>query len=372
MSVSTANFCPAALFSLSLAQVNNPESLEPLGGSLLAMNTPEMIQAGNVIRMVNEDGRGHIREVRTTYKPRRTKNDVTSDKDCEVGPYQGYIEDVFVPSNFSQISFSVPEDQVRYYCEAYSALQRIAGAEVPNPAVLIGNSQATSALAVMYELAAEIRAQMNAMVQAVNTEILTIADGYAGTWQGGSSTKTFQVQNADGSVYANGLQQFRQELKKTRFAGIPHVIAGYGALDRIKDRDNRYFGLAANGIQFETVMQEAGREFRLFIDENVNEVLSGEEKSLIVFPGSLILTPVPQYVGNFGQIGTESRVRIPWMGIPNQKLDLRVQGIPCDNEYAMWLEYKWDLWGAPKTMFESPDYQAGINGILKASFTQGS
>jgi hypothetical protein len=320
--------------------------------------------------MVNEAGRGHIKEVRTVYKPRRTKDAVTNTKDCEVGPYAGYIEDTFIPSNFSQISFSVPEDQVRYYCEGYSALQRIAGAEVPNPAVLIGNPQAGAALSVMYELAEEIKAQMNAMVQAVNTEILTIADGYAGKWVGGNISNTYTVQNADGSVYAAGLQLLRQNLKQTKFSGIPHIISGYGALDRIKDHDTRYFGQAANGINFETAMAEANREFRLFIDENVAEALGDEDDAIIFMPGSLILTPVPQYVGNFGQIGTESRVRIPWMGIPNQKLDLRVQGIPCDNEYAMWLEYKWDLWGAPQNMFPAPDYQAEVNGIFKATFQQ--
>lgn len=370
MSLGTANFCEAALFSLNMVGVNNPGNLVPRGGSLLALNTPETIAAGNMIRMVNEDGRGHLKEIRTVFKPRRTKNSVTNSKDCEVGPYQGYIEDTFIPSNFSQISFSVPEDQVRYYCQAYSELVTIAGAEVPNPAVLIGNTNARGPLAVMQELADEIMAQMNAMVQAVNSEILTIASGYAGTWQGGDTTKSFRVQNADGSVYAAGLQELRQELKKIGFNGYPQIISGYGSLDRIKDHDTRYFGLAANGIQFETVMQEAGREFRLFIDENVAEILGSDNDSIIFFPGSLILTPVPQYVGNFGQIGTESRVRIPWSGVPNQKLDLRVQGIPCDNEYAMWLEYKWDLWGAPTNMFTNPDFQAGVNGILKASFTQ--
>lgn len=372
MSLGTANFCEAALFSLNLVGVNNPGNLIPRGGSLLAVNTPETIAAGNMIRMVNENGRGHLKEVRTVFKPRRTKNQVTSNKDCEPGPYQGYIEDTFIPSNFSQISFSVPEDQVRYYCTAYSDLKTISGAEVPNPAVLLGNANASGPLRVMFELAEEIQAQMNAMVQSINSEILTIAEGYAGNWVGGASSKSFKVQNADGSVYAAGLQNLRQELKKIGFNGFPQIVGGYGALDRIKDHDLNYFGLAANGLQFENVMQEAGKEFRLFIDENVGEVLGDVDDSIIFFPGSLIFTPVPQYVGTFGKIGTEDRVRIPFSGVPNQMLDLRVQGIPCDNEYAMWLEMKWDLWGAPTNMFTAPDFQAGVNGILKATFTQGA
>jgi hypothetical protein len=368
MSLGTANFCPAALFSLTMARINNPNNLMPQGGSLLALNSPENIAAGEMVRLVNDNGTGHIREVRTVYKPRRTKDQVTNTKDCEVGPYLGYIEDTFEPSNFSQISFSVPEDSVRRYCDSYCRLQKISGAEVPNPAVLIGNPAASNDLRVMEELANELMSQMNAMVQAINSEILTIADTYAGDWQGGSSTLAFPIQNADGSVNALGLQQFRQQLKKTKFTGIPQVITGFGALDRIAFNDNRYFCCAANGINFEVAVNQD--QFRLYLDENVDEVLGSDDKALIFLPGSLIFTPVPQYVGNFGRIGVEERVRIPFMGIPNQKLDLRIQGIPCDNEYAMWLEMKWDLWGAPTNMFTDPDFQAGINGIFKATFTQ--
>ena len=368
MSLGTANFCQAALFSLTMARINNPNNLMPQGGSLLALNSPENISAGEMVRLVNDNGSGHIREVRTVYKPRRTKNEVTNTKDCEVGPYQGYIEDTFEPGNFSQISFSVPEDQVRRYCDAYSALQRISGADVPNPAVLIGNSNAAGGLAIMAELAAELMAQMNAMVQSINSEILAIAETYVGKWQGGSASLTFPIQNSDGSVNAVGLQQFRQQLKKTKFTGVPQVITGFGALDRIAFNDSRYFCCAANGINFEVAVNQD--QFRLYLDENVDEVLGSDDDAIIFMPGSLILTPVPQYVGNFGRIGVEDRVRVPFMGIPNQKLDLRIQGIPCDNEYAMWLEFKWDLWGAPTNMFTDPDYQAGINGIFKAVFTQ--
>lgn len=368
MSTLNANFCPAALFSLTMAGINNPNNLVPRGGSLLALNTPESRRAGEMIRLVNDNGTGHVRDVRTVYKPRRTKNAVTNTKDCEVGPYLGYVEDTFEPNNFSQISFSVPEDSVRLYCESYSRLVKISGAEVPNPAVLIGNPNAEKDLWIMQELANELMSQMNAMVQSINSDILDIAQGYAGTYQGGAATTAFPIQNADGSVNAVGLQNFRQQLKKTGFEGVPHIITGYGAADRIWDNDTRYFCCAENGINYDVAVSQD--KFRLFIDENVSEILGSDANAIIFYPGSLILTPVPQYVGNFGRIGVEERVRVPFYGIPNLKLDLRIQGIPCDNVYAMWLEFKWDLWGAPTSMFESPDFQAGINGIFQATFTQ--
>jgi hypothetical protein len=286
-----------------MARVNNPNNIDPRGGSLLALRTNEMLNAGAPIRLANEDGRGHVQTVKTVYKPRRLKSAVTSVKDCDTGPYQGYIEESFDPSNFSQISFSVPEDQVRFYERMYSELVALSGARVPNPGVLVGDSRATTQVRILMELAAEMQAQQEAMVQAINTDILTIATAAAGNWQGGAATKTYQVQNADGSIYAKGLQDFRQDLQKINFGGTPHVIAGFGALDRIKDKDSRYFGLAANGINFDAVSRMTDAEFGLFIDQNVNEVLGDENDAIIIYPGSLILTPVPQYVGNFGKIG---------------------------------------------------------------------
>jgi hypothetical protein len=63
---------------------------------------------------------------------------------------------------------------------------------------------------------------------------------------------------------------------------------------------------------------------------------------------------------------------IPFFGVPNLPLDLRISSVACDNIYQMWLEFKWDLWSAPIDMFGTGDYLDGVNGILNASFTQGT
>lgn len=371
MSLSLANVCPAILTSLSDNLINNPANVNINGGTLAALNDPSNLRSGQIIRNANDDGTGHSKQVRVVYKQRLLKSDTVIDKDCVVGDEMLYQEETFPIQNYRGIPFSMTEAQLRTYCASYSELVRLTGSTDPGQIVQraggIGSAQ--GALSVVREMFMDFQLAAEALVQGINSDLLTSIAGSFGTYVGGAATKPFIIQNADGSINADGLFDMKQEYMITGFNGAPIIIGGAGALQRVWMNDSRYFGQAANGINFSTVRDNTGIA-QFYYDQNVNTVLSGQSKAVIFAPGSLVYTPFLQYAGNFGQIGTMQRFTMPIPGLPNVKCDVRILPNECDENYAVWMEAYFDVYAAPTTMFPAGDYLEGVNGVFAATFTQ--
>jgi len=369
MSLSTANVCPAILTSLSDNLINNPANVQLMGGTLAALNDPSNLRTGQIIKQANDNGTGHSKEVRVTFKQRQLASDATDTKSCEAGAQMNYIEETFQVNNYRGVSFTLSEAQLRTYCEAYSELVSLTGSTDPNQIVQRANAigAAGGALSVVREMFVDFQLSANALVQAMNQDLLASISGAAGNWYGGATNPTYVVENTDGSIYPLGLFQMKQNYMNTGFSGSPIIIGGAGALQRVWMNDSRYFGQGANGINFATVRDNTGLA-EYYFDVNAAGALTNEDSAIVFAPGSLVYTPFLQYVGSYGQIGVMNRFTMPIPGLPQVKCDVRILPDECNETYAVWMEAYFDVFTAPTTLFPAGDANEGVNGIFTAQF----
>lgn len=373
MSLSTANVCPAILTSLSDNLINNPANVQIMGGTLAALNDPSNLRTGQIIRQANDNGTGQSKEVRVTFKQRQLASDAVDTKSCEAGPQMNYIEETFQVNNYRGVSFTLSEAQLRTYCEAYAELVQLTGSTSPNAIVERANAigAAQGALSVVREMFIDFQLSANALVQAMNDDLLTSITGAVGTWYGGAPNPNYVVEGSDGAIRAAGLFAMKQNYMNTGFSGAPIIIGGAGALQRVWMNDSRYFGQGANGINFSTVRDNTGvAEF--YFDTNIAGALTNQDSAIVFAPGSLVYTPYLQYVGNYGQIGVMNRFTMPIPGLPQVKCDVRILPDECNETYAVWMECYFDVFTAPTTLFPAGDANEGVNGIFKAQFTTAS
>ena len=368
----TPNICPAVLTSLSDNLINNPANINIFGGTLAALHDPANLRGGQIIRQANDNGTGHKKEVRVVYKNRLNSSSIKNEFTCAVGPELPYIEEVVTIDKYKAINFSMEESTVRAFCESYSELVRLTGTDNPSMIVARANEigAAQGALSVAREIFNDFQLASNALIQAVNVELLASIAGGRGTIVGGTTAEVdYEVQQADGSIYADGLFKMKQDYIKTGLTGQPIIIGGAGPLHAIWMNDSRYFGQAANGINFNTVRDNTGIA-QFYYDQNAANQFGAESNAIVIAAGSAVYTPFLQYVGNFGRIGTTERFTMPIPQLPQVKMDVRIQPQECDNLYSVWMEMYFDVYTPPVEMFESPDKLAGVNGIYLGNFTQ--
>jgi len=371
MPISNNNICPAILTSLSDNLINNALNVNIHGGALAALTDPSNMIPGQVIRLANDNGTGQSKQVRVAYKQRMLPSQASDTKDCEVGGNElTYLEDTFEVSKYKGMNFSMSEAQIRIYCESYLELVRLTNSNEPGTIVQRANGlgAAQTELSVIREMFSDFQAASNALIQAINLELLDIIDTGKGTWVGGAATQTFDVEGTNGEINAIGLFTMKQEYMKTGFKGAPIIIGGAGALQRIWMNDSRYFGQAANGINFAAVRDNTGIA-QYYYDENIVTQLGSENGALIFAPGSAIYTPYLQYVGNYGKIGVMDRFTMPLPGLPSVKADVRIIEDACTESYTMYLEQFFDCFTPQTDLFATGDKNEGVNGIFEASFT---
>lgn len=369
MSLSTANVCPAILTSLSDNLINNPQNVGIMGGTLAALTDPSNLRAGQIIRQANDNGTGHSKEVRVVYKQRQLPSDVVDTKSCDPAGQMNYTEETLQINNFKQVSFTMSEAQLRTYCEAWSSLVQITGANQPGMIAQRANGigAAQGALSVVRELFTDIQLSANALIQAVNDDLLLQIQAAAGNWYGGATNPSYTVEGVDGSIYAAGLFAMKQNYMNTGFSGAPIIIGGAGALQRVWMNDSRYFGQGANGIDFSTVRTNTGiAEF--YFDPNVNTRLGSEDAAIVFAPGSVVFTPFLQYVGQFGNIGTMTRFTAPLPGLERVSADFRILPNECEETYGVFMEMYYDTYSPSSQMFPAGDVNEGVNGVFTADF----
>jgi hypothetical protein len=373
MSLSTANVCPAILTSLSDNLINNPANVQIQGGMLAALTSPSNLSAGQTIRQANDNGTGQSKEVRVVYKQRKLASAASDTKDCVADGQMNYIEESVAINNYRGVSFTLSEAQLRTFCESYAELVQLTGSTAPNQIVERANGigAAQGALSVVREIFVDFQLSANALIQAINDDLITAALGGVGDWYGGLANPSYTVENSlDGSVKAKGLFEMKQNYMNTGFNGAPIIVGGAGALQRVWMNDSRYFGQGANGINFATVRDNTGiADF--YFDSNIAGNMTNQDSALVFAPGSLLYLPYLQYVGNYGKIGTMERFTMPIPGLPSVKADIRVLPDSCDETYAIWMECFFDLYSAPTAMFPAGDPNDGVNGVFKAEFVAG-
>jgi hypothetical protein len=370
---SPPNICPAVLTSLSDNLINNPANINVFGGTLAALNDPANTGAGRIIRDANDDGTGHTKEVRVVYKQRLLPSAVVDEFDCSVGDELPYIEQVVTVDKYKAINFSMTEATVRQLCASYSELVRLTGSDIPSMIVARANEigAAQGALSVAREIFGDFTLASNALIQAVNIELLSSLAGGRGTLAGGTTAAVdYEVLGINGEINAQGLFKMKQDYIKTGLNGAPIIIGGAGPLHQIWMNDSRYFGQGANGINFSTVRDNTGIA-QFYYDQNAANQFGAESNGIIIAPGSAVYTPFLQYVGNFGKIGTTERFTMPLPQLPTVKCDVRIQPIECGtnaNSYSVWMEMYFDVYTPPVAMFPDGDSLEGVNGLYLADF----
>lgn len=369
MSLSTANVCPAVLTSLSDNLINNPANVQLMGGTLAALTDPSNLRAGQIIRQANDNGSGHSKEVRVVYKQRQLASDAVDTKSCDAGPQMNYIEETLQINNFKQVSFTLSEAQLRTFCESYSQLVQLTGSTSPGQIAERANGigAAQSPLSVVREMFIDIQLSANALVQAINADLLGQIQSAAGNWYGGATNPSYTVENTDGSVYAAGLFQMKQNYMNTGFNGSPIIIGGAGALQRVWMNDSRYFGQGANGINFATVRDNTGLA-EYYFDSNAGTILGSDDAAIVFAPGSIVYTPFLEYVGNFGQIGTMTRFTMPVPGLERVSIDCRILPSECEETYSFFMSHYYDTYSPGTSMFPAGDPNEGVNGVFAAEF----
>jgi len=226
-------------------------------------------------------------------------------------------------------------------------------------------------LSVVREMFVDIQLSANALVQAINSDLLGQITSAAGNWYGGATNPSYTVEGADGSIYAAGLFQMKQNYMNTGFNGSPIIIGGAGALQRVWMNDSRYFGQGANGINFSTVRDNTGlAEF--YFDPNAATELGSEDAAVVFAPGSIVYTPFLEYVGNFGNIGTMTRFTMPVPGLERVQVDARILPSECEETYSFFLSHYYDTYTPGTDMFPAGDANAGVNGVFTADFVSAA
>lgn len=375
MSVASQNICPAILTSLSDNLINNSANVNIHGGTLAALNDPSNLSTGTIIRQANNDGTGHSKDVRIVYKQRLTAEDTVTTKTCDFDGPLPYLEIPFSVTQYRGVSFSMTEEQLRVYCAAYSELVTLTGSTDPNQIVQRANGigRAGGALAVVREMFNDFQLAANALIQSMNQDLVTSIAGTFGAWYGNSGvigTETYAVEDStNGSLIPKGLFTMKQAYMNSGFNGAPIVVGGGGALQRVWMNDSRYFGQAANGLDYSTVRNNTGIA-QFYFDPNITGAPLTSVNSAIVFaPGSLVYTPFLQYVGSFGDIGIMKRFTMPIPGLPQVRCDVRILPDECNELYKVVMECYFDVFAAPTNMFKSDDDNYNINGVFEAEFT---
>jgi hypothetical protein len=377
MSVASQNICPAILTSLSDNLINNSANVNIHGGTLAALNDPSNLSSGTIIRQANNDGTGHSKDVRIVFKQRLTADDTVTSKSCDFDGPLPYLEVPFQVTQYRGVSFSMTEEQLRVYCSAYSDLVQLTGSTDPNQIVQRANGigRAGGALSVVREMYNDFQLAANALIQGMNNDLISSISTTFGAWygQGGTiASETYAVEDsANGSLIPKGLFTMKQAYMNSGFNGAPIIVGGAGALQRVWMNDSRYFGQAANGLDYSTVRGNTGiAEF--YFDPNIvtgSPYLTSENSAIVFAPGSLVYTPFLQYVGSFGDIGTMKRFTMPIPGLPQVRCDVRILPDECGEEWKIWMECYFDVFASPTTLFKTTDDNYHINGVFEAEFT---
>lgn len=380
MSLSLAYVQTAFLILASDDMITNALDARTNTGMIGALLTPENRQHATQTRLANDNGTGHIREVRVAAKQRLTlaDNEDLEMDGCEWGSEMPYIEETVTINNQVAQSFTISEAQIRLYPDLVTRLQTITGSNIPAQMVTIGRGmpEGRQIISAIREITLNLQLSMDSVVQKLNVALVNDFVTKVGKWRGGDTSKTYAVQypgayaSGGGSINAGELFKFKQDLRSQKLLGNAHTISGFGALDRVVAQNQQYFGQGANGVDYGSLVTNANMVSRYFVDQNIADILGSEDDALIFLPGSANFLPWLKYVGSFGQIGTMMRFTMPCPLVPGLELDVKILPSECDEIYQVKFGTHFELYIPEMELFKDTDYLTGVNGTFQAAFTQ--
>lgn len=328
--------------------------MSPVGTSQMLLDARNR----NGFKILAEGGQtGHFKTVEYFYQQRALEAEVRTAKSCTAGTAEPRIKQTTQIQLYREVATTVAEDDIRMLCEAQSEFVRL------------GNSRGAGAvqLQIMREVAEQLYLKEEALALAINRAVNVALAAEVGTYQGGATTKTYNVMTSeDYTLLPKGLIDMKYDLGMMGFSGQA-LISGAGNIEKAMIAGE--FGCCNNnGLDFGRMMSNPG--FQFYKDDLVQAaaVLNNANAYFAILPGTAQLITYNQYVGRFaGEMigGDVVRGTIPSTYFPGVNYDVRVFADGCAETYTVIMGLWFDVWTPPADLFKVGDRFRGINGVVK-------
>lgn len=335
-------------------------------GKLLIADSPAAIEY--------DAGNGHRRAVKVKRKQRFTSAQTSTTPSCDVTNTQPYIEDSISVSGFRQLAFHIENDVIAQF-DTYAS-QNVANPTQPN-------------IEMMYEFYDTVLTAANALLEAVNQDLVTTALSTVGVHRatGTNVAVTLNIPlSTTTAPLAQGINKLLYDYKHNGFSGRPQVVGG-GLMAQFMMNQPAKVGDAAG---LDTRIQGASLDF--WYDEDVATISTVANRILLYEPNAVQLIEYMRYRGNMwaGAPGA-SKFGILVLPMPDGKggmigvkFDYQIKFNDCDVEmpyvdgestvlltpgYNLILSKTFDLYSIPTNAYRASDVLTGNRGSLAYTIT---
>lgn len=359
-------FCPALLLDINdIAGGNAPDRRLQIAG-FLAMLFCCQDSLSNTIQLPNQGG--HRTSATVKYRPRPLPSLVQSEDNCDIDAIPAYSEWNIPALTHKQVSFFLPDEQVRQYCIDASRMREF------------GRTR------VMDEVYGLILSYANALMKAVNQDLVAKQATEFGvnvtTGDDGGTAININTNPGNSFILSDGIIQMMRDIEENEFCGRPCLVGGglfaaYNQAQALLCCNQAGLNMGAAGLP------------PFFFDKDT-QTIWGQNSVGMFAPGSVKFISWDKYVGEAwtGQKGTSYFANI---GFPvnefgcnldqclnDLRIDVQIKYTDCPTNqningvstplgrgWQVILSKDYALWTQPDTGFQSGDSLEGTNGTIK-------
>lgn len=326
--------------------------------SLVTAHTPGLIK--------NDSFDGHFKTVKVKKKQRYTTANTSDKASCEETNVQGYTEDTVSVGSYRQIAVHIEDEIIAAYDAAASAPVGLIGTQVPA------------------EFMDELMNASNALLSAINADLVTLAAGAVGVNRrtGDALPSLINIgYDVTKSPLNDGLTQILSDFRLNNMKGRP-IVVGSGLFNSFMLQQAAKQA-ALNGL--DTRIQAAGVDF--YYDNDVAGTV-GTNDILVYEKDAVQLVQYLKYQGfKAGAKGTSifGTIALPYttttasggLSIVPINVDVQFKYNDCDADFIvdgegatllkgwnMILSSNFGLWTIPSDAYRNTDPLAGNRGSL--------
>jgi len=309
---------------------------------------------------------GHFKTVKVKKKKRLTISDTSTSLSCAMGAAIPYTEDTVSVANVRQVAFSLSDETVAAFDSYASQFQTVPGMAPENP--------------LMFELLDSLMVAANAVLEGVNTDLVTLAVANLGVnvVTGSAASSALNItQDATKNYLTQGITQLMSEFKQNRMSGRP-IIVGSGIMHNWFLQAGASTSSNFNGL--DARIQAAGMDF--FLDYTMGSAIEGNGNDIVVYEKDAI--QIVEYMKYQGfKAGAKPGASIfGTITLPMQnsdgtlvpvKFDYQLRyndcavtegGVTYEKGYNMIISKNFGLYTIPTNAYQSGDVLSGNRGSL--------
>ena len=343
-SVWTEGLCPALQVKLIEIAENQTPGFKRGSTGLLTCITDAPNTNGFLQRQVDmgdgkrNEGTGAGKKVLVRYSPRFTESDFVTDDvagDCDAErDKQPCQEEVEITNYVRSKKIEFSEWEMRRLCEGQESF-----------------------------LAEEMQKLFDGGARKINELISVDLAGQIGEYKDGTTSKSFNILNADGSSNFFGESEMMRQMREAEVSGGINVVGGGNWYLYANNRDKG--GLQDTGIQID----QTGM-FRLYYDNQVQDasVLGDDNGAFILAENAVQFLEWNANVGIYRkatELFVQDTIVDPVTGIT---WDLNMSYTYCgtrQRKWVMYIEKNFDLFTLPTDAFATSDRLSGVNYVFK-------